>query len=73
MIKHITIILAFATSFGITQDLNAKTDDGKDVILHKNGTWEYAPKKIFDIPIDGSFTIGRNEAKVTIVEWTDFQ
>ncbi len=68
------LLLSLLLFAGISaQDLNATTDGGKKVILRQNGTWEFAPEKVFDIPVSGSFTIGPEDAKVTIIEWTDFQ
>ena len=31
------------------------------------------PNKVYNIPIGDSFTIGPDNAKVTIIEWMDFQ
>ena len=35
-------ILAILVSSAIAQEIRAITEDGKDVILHPNGTWHYA-------------------------------
>ncbi len=72
-IRSFLILIFIFASFITAQDITATTSDGKEVILHSNGAWEYAPEKIFDIPVSGSFTIGPKDAKVTIIEWTDFQ
>ena len=41
MKKLITIILIALVGFAYSQDIEIKTDSGKIVILHDNGTWEY--------------------------------
>lgn len=72
-LKSFLLLFIFLFAFISAQDLTASTKDGKEVILHQNGTWEFAPEKVFDIPVSGSFTIGPDDAKVTIIEWMDFQ
>jgi len=38
-----------------------------------DGTWKEKPKEIFNIPIGNSYYEGPADAKVTIIEWMDYQ
>ena len=45
----------------------------KDVTKILAYVWEIEPKEIFNIPIGNSYYEGSEDAKVTIIEWMDYQ
>ena len=53
--------------------VKATTVDGRKILVYEDGTWEIAPKEIFNIPIGDSYFIGPQDAKVTVMEWMDYQ
>ena len=48
----------------------ATLKDGTKILAYN---WEIAPKEIFNIPVGGSYFIGAKDAKVTVIEWMDYQ
>lgn len=48
----------------------ATLKDGTKILAYN---WEIAPKKIFNIPVGDSYFIGAKDAKVTVIEWMDYQ
>tara|TARA_B110000116_G_C16506826_1_gene433779 strand:+ start:75 stop:599 length:525 start_codon:yes stop_codon:yes gene_type:complete len=50
-----------------------KTLTGNNSKTKKQDRPQADPNKVYDIPIGDSIVIGNPNAKVTIIEWTDFQ
>ena len=48
----------------------ATLKDGTKILAYD---WEIEPKEIFNIPIGNSYYEGPEDAKVTIIEWMDYQ
>ena len=48
----------------------ATLKDGTKILAYN---WEIAPKEIFNIPVGDSYFIGAKDAKVTVIEWMDYQ
>ena len=48
----------------------ATLKDGTKILAYD---WEVAPKEIFNIPVGDSYFFGPEDAKVTILEWMDYQ
>ena len=48
----------------------ATLKDGTKILAYN---WEIAPKEIFNIPVGDSYFIGSKDAKVTVIEWMDYQ
>ena len=48
----------------------ATLKDGTKILAYD---WELEPKEIFNIPIGNSYYVGPEDAKVTIIEWMDYQ
>ena len=78
------LILSFTTVILVGQALNlekptekkgvkATTADGRKILVYSDGTWVIAPKEIFNIPVGDSYYIGPSNAKVTVMEWMDYQ
>ncbi|MDP6685257.1 MAG: hypothetical protein QGH24_04885 [Candidatus Marinimicrobia bacterium] len=83
-VKNIGIILTLSIAILVGQDtvpvkpaekkgVKATTSDGKKILIYEDGTWEIAPKEIFNIPVGDSYFIGPKDAKVTVMEWMDYQ
>ncbi len=83
-VKKIGIISALFLGILVGQDpsvensdkkegTKATTQDGKKILIYEDGTWEIAPKEIFNIPVGDSYFIGSKDAKVTVMEWMDYQ
>ena len=53
--------------------VKATTEDSRKILIYEDGTWEIAPKEIFNIPVGDSYFIGPKDAKVTVMEWMDYQ
>jgi hypothetical protein len=49
---------------------NATLKDGTKILAYE---WEIAPKEIFNIPVGDSYFVGAKDAKVTVMEWMDYQ
>ena len=49
------------------------TKKGQKVLILDDGTWKNKPKEIFKIPVGSSYYEGPSDAKVTIIEWMDYQ
>ena len=49
------------------------TKIGQKVLILDDGTWKNKPKEIFKIPVGNSYYEGPSDAKVTIIEWMDYQ
>ena len=49
------------------------TKAGQKVLILDDGTWKNKPKQIFNIPVGNSYYVGPSDAKVTIIEWMDYQ
>ena len=80
----LALILSFTTVILVGQALNlgkptekkgvkATTADGRKILVYGDGTWVIAPKEIFNIPVGDSNYIGPSDAKVTVMEWMDYQ
>ena len=62
MTKALIIILSFTIGIIFSNDIELKTSDGKIVILHDNGTWEYKIVEKLDISnIDVDCKYKKNE------------
>ena len=48
----------------------ATLKDGTKILAYN---WEIAPKELFNIPVGDSYFIGSKDAKVTVIEWMDYQ
>ena len=48
----------------------ATLKDGTKILAYN---WEIAPKELFNIPVGDSYFIGAKDAKVTVIEWMDYQ
>ena len=48
----------------------ATLKDGTKILAYD---WEIAPKELFNIPVGDSYFIGSKDAKVTVMEWMDYQ
>ncbi len=48
----------------------ATLKDGTKILAYN---WEIAPKEVFNIPVGDSYYIGAKDAKVTVIEWMDYQ
>jgi len=57
----------------VKKGVKATTADGRKILVYNDGTWVIAPKEIFNIPVGDSFYIGPSDAKVTVMEWMDYQ
>ena len=73
----ITLLLIFMCSFSLSQEAQVigegTTKTGQKVLLLDNGTWKEKPKEIFNIPIGNSYYEGPSDAKITVIEWMDYQ
>ena len=73
----ITLLLIFMCSFSLPQEAQVigegTTKTGQKVLLLDNGTWKEKPKEIFNIPIGNSYYEGPSDAKITVIEWMDYQ
>jgi len=83
-VKNISIILTLSVAIMVGQGpvpgkpaerkgVKATTEDGRKILIYEDGTWGIAPKEIFNIPVGDSYFIGSKDAKVTVIEWMDYQ
>ena len=73
-LKILSIGFLFVLSSICAQDIDAMTQKQKRVILHSDGTWEYWKQaKPFEIPVGDSHYLGAENAKITVIEWMDYQ
>ena len=83
-VKNIGIILTLSVAIMVGQGpvpgkpaerkgVKATTEDGRKILIYEDGTWGIAPKEIFNIPVGDSYFIGPKDAKVTVMEWMDYQ
>ena len=83
-LKNIVLTLLFLTGLLICLDITsqkaegvkgvkATAVDGRKILIYDDGTWIIAPKEIFNIPVGDSDYLGAKDAKVTVIEWMDYQ
>ena len=72
-----TLLLVFMCSFSFPQEVKVIGEgtikNGPKVLILDDGTWKEKPKEIFNIPTGNSYYEGPADAKVTIIEWMDYQ
>ena len=76
-VLKITLLLVFMCSIALPQEVKVIEEgtikNGPKVLILDDGTWKEKPKEIFNIPTGNSYYEGPADAKVTIIEWMDYQ
>ena len=75
VVKHaVAIALVFALGFGIMQSIQAKETDGEDKVPVDEKVAAFALQSLYSIEPQAGWPVwGNPNAKVTIVEYSDFQ
>ena len=76
-VLKITLLFVFMFSFAFPHEVKVIGEgtikNGPKVLILDDGTWKEKPKEIFNIPTGNSYYEGPADAKVTIIEWMDYQ